>query len=264
MKSVTWCPSASPHGLVCPRSPGGAAAVPERLGLPSQRPARSPSRSTRAFCKGPAGSVYEVALSQTTEYYAAITRFRVSDGRADPGPTRPRPAPASSRGRRRARRQPLRRVETQTGTRDWAVLKFDRTGSVEAVYDSGKGSDALRHDRRPSRRVIVAGTSDTGATTSRSSSGTLRQRKWKRIIAAVSIWSPSCSDANDNVYAAAAPERGIGRRSCAPGLPPAVSAGWRRRPTRWACRPGGTSPSRARRCTSPAATGARRPPGSWP
>ena len=180
------------------------------------------SIDTRAFCKGPAGSVYEVALSQTTEYYAAITRFRVSDGAelkswtypATPGAgVIPRAAASDKAGNL------FVAVETQTGTRDWAVLKFDRTGKRlwKRSYDSGKGSDTpygMTVDHHGG--VIVAGTSAQSggydsAVVKWNASG---KRKWKRIVAGpgLDLVTELAVDANDNVYAVGGSENaGIGR-----------------------------------------------------
>jgi hypothetical protein len=189
------------------------------------------SQDTRAFCKGPAGSVYQVALSHTTDYYAAITRFRVSDGAvlkswtypATPGPgVIPYAAASDASG------NVFVAVETQTGTHDWIVLKYSRAGKRlwKRSYDSGKGQDtpygmAVDHQGN----VIVAGTSEqTGgydtAVVKWSAAGKL---KWKRMISStgLDLVTALAVDANDNVYAAGGSENGgTGRavlRSWTPG-----------------------------------------------
>lgn len=169
------------------------------------------SVDTRAFCKGPAGSVYQVALSHTTEYYAAITRIRVSDGAvlkswtypATPGPgVIPYAAASDAKGNL------FVAVETQTGTHDWVVLKYSRSGKRlwKRSYNSGKGTDtpygmAVDHHGN----VIVAGTSEqTGgydaAVVKWSAAGKL---KWKRMISApgLDLVTALAVDGSDNVYA---------------------------------------------------------------
>jgi len=174
------------------------------------------SVDTRAFCKGPAGSVYEVALSRVTEYYAGITRFRVSDGAelkawtypATPGPAViPRAAASDAAGNL------FVAVETLTGQQNWVVLKFDRAGKRlwKRSYDSGKGADmpySMVVDHHGA--VIVSGTGAGGydaAIVKWNSSGRL---KWKRMISTtgLDLVTALAVDANDNVYAAGNSENG--------------------------------------------------------
>jgi hypothetical protein len=170
------------------------------------------SLDTRALCKGPAGSVYEVALSHTTEYYAGITRFRVSDGAelkswtypATPGPgVIPYAAASDAAGNL------FVAVETQTGKRNWVVLKYSRAGKQlwKRSYDSGQGQDtpygmAVDHHGN----VIVAGTSEMtggydGAVVKWSASG---RRLWKRTIGStgLDLIGTVAVDAGNNVYVA--------------------------------------------------------------
>ena len=170
------------------------------------------SQDTRAFCKGPAGSVYEVALSRVTEYYAAITRFRVSDGAvlkswtypATPGaPAIPYAAASDASGNVFVAVE-----ETRASDSDWVVLKYTRAGKRlwRRSYDSGKGQDTpygMVVDHQGD--VIVAGTSaQTGgydaAVVKWSAAGTL---KWKRMISApgLDLVTALGVDGSNNVYA---------------------------------------------------------------
>ena len=176
------------------------------------------SVDTRAFCKGPAGSVYEVALSQTTGYYAGISRFRVSDGaelKSWTYPATPGAAVIPYAAASDAAGNLFVAVETQSGTHDWVVLKFDRSGRRlwRKSYDSGNGQDTpygMVVDHHGA--VIVAGTSagaggyDT-AVVKWSGSGRL---KWKRMIsgAGLDLVTAVAVDADDNVYAAGDSENG--------------------------------------------------------
>ena len=178
--------------IVLLAAPGVAHAIPQysngwTFSLSGLRQIPS-SVDTRAFCKGPAGTVYEVALGQTTAFYASMARIRVSDGKvlkawtypATPGKgVIPRAAGGDATGCLYVA------VETQTGARDWAVVKFSRTGKKlwRRTYDSGKGADTpygMVVDHHGN--VIVAGTSEhTGgydtAIVKWSSAG---KRLWKR------------------------------------------------------------------------------------
>jgi hypothetical protein len=173
------------------------------------------SVDTRAFCRGPAGSVYEVALSRVTEYYAGITRFRVSDGaelKAWTYPATPGPGVIPMAAASDAAGNLFVAVETQQMPRHWVVLKFDRTGKRlwRRSYDSGETPYGMVVDHHGA--VIVAGTS-TGAggydaaVVKWSSSGGL---KWKRMISTsgLDLVTAVAVDANDNVYAAGNSENG--------------------------------------------------------
>ena len=170
------------------------------------------SVDTRALCKGPSDTVYEVALGQTTAYYASIARIRVSDGAvvkswtypANPGSgVIPRAAATDASGNL------IVAAETLTGTRDWKVVKFSRSGTQiwKRTYDSGRGWDTpygIVVDHHGG--VIVTGTSDRtggydGAVVKWSSSGRL---VWKRAISGpgLDLIGAVAVDANDNVYAA--------------------------------------------------------------
>jgi hypothetical protein len=194
------------------------------------------SQDTRAFCKGPAGSVYEVALSRVTEHYAGITRFRVSDGAtlkswtypATPGPgVIPYAAASDAAGNL------FVAVETQTGTKDWVVLKFDRNGKRlwRHSYDSGRGQDTpygMVVDHHGA--VIVVGTSEhaggyDAAVVKWNSSGRL---KWKRMISAtgLDLVTAVAVDANDNVYAAGNSENGGTGRAVLRSWTPAGHQRW--------------------------------------
>ncbi len=184
---------------------------------------------TRAFCKGPAGTVYEVALSKTTAYYASIARIRVSDGKLIKSWTYPatrsrsvipRAAASDAAGNLYVA------VETLTGKKNWVVLKFDRIGRRlwSRSYDSGLGQDTpyeLVIDRRGN--VIVAGTSEhpsgyDSAIVKWSAAGRLQ---WKRMISArgLDLVSGLAVDANDNVYAS-------GQRGSVGGLATAILRSW--------------------------------------
>ncbi len=202
--------------IVLLAAPGVAHAIPQysngwTFSLSGLRQIPS-SVDTRAFCKGPAGTVYEVALGQTTAFYASMARIRVSDGKvlkawtypATPGKgVIPRAAGGDATGCLYVA------VETQTGARDWAVVKFSRTGKKlwRRTYDSGKGADTpygMVVDHHGN--VIVAGTSEhTGgydtAIVKWSSAG---KRLWKRAVSAngLDLVAALAVDAADNVYAA--------------------------------------------------------------
>jgi len=170
------------------------------------------SVDTRAFCKGPAGTVYEIALSKTTAYYASIVRIRVSDGAvikswtypATPGAgVIPRAAASDAAGNL------FVAAETMTGHQNWVLLKYSRGGKRlwRRFYDSGKGQDTpygITVDHHGN--VIVAGTSEQAggydsAIVKWSAGGAL---KWKRMISAkgLDLVGALAVDANDNVYAA--------------------------------------------------------------
>ena len=168
---------------------------------------------TRAFCKGPSGSVYEVALSQRVSYNAVIARVRVSNGSvlkswtypATPGVAGYIPRAAASDSQRNL----FVAVESLSGTRDWLVIKFSPAGKRlwTRRYDSGHGSDVpygMVVDHHGS--VIVAGTSEghdsggyNGAVVKWSSSGAL---KWKHVISSQGKdrFEAVAVDAADNVY----------------------------------------------------------------
>ena len=187
------------------------------------------SVDTRALCKGPVGTVYEVALSQTTAYYASIARIRVSDGKlikswTYPATRRssviPRAAASDAAGNLYVA------VETLTGKKNWVLLKFDRVGRRlwTRSYDSGRGPDMpydLVIDHRGN--VIVAGTSEhsggyDSAIVKWSAAGRLQ---WKRMISArgLDLISGLAVDANDNVYAA-------GQRGEVGGIATAILRSW--------------------------------------
>ena len=170
------------------------------------------SIDTRAFCKGPSGTVYEVALGQTTAYYASMARIRVSDGKvlkawtypATPGKgVIPRAAAGDAAG------NVYVAVETQTGARGWAVIKFAKTGKKlwRRTYDSvGDGQDTpygLVVDHHGN--VIVAGTSEHtgGYDTAVIKWSPAGKRLWKRTISAkgLDLVVALAVDAGDNVYA---------------------------------------------------------------
>jgi hypothetical protein len=193
------------------------------------------SVDTRGFCKGPAGSVYEVALSHTTEYYAGITRFRVSDGaelKAWTYPATPGPGVIPMAAASDAAGNLFVAVETQT-TPDWVVLKFDRNGKRlwKRSYDSGKGQDTpygMVVDHHGA--VIVSGTSAgaggyDAAVVKWSSSGKL---KWKRMIstAGPDLVTALAADANDNVYAAGDSENGGSGKAILRSWTPAGHQRW--------------------------------------
>jgi hypothetical protein len=169
------------------------------------------TRDTRAFCKGPSGSVYEVALGSSTAYFASIARVRVSDGAvikswtypATPGAgVIPYAAASDAAGNL------FVAVESQTGLK-WVVLKFSRTGVRlwRRTYDGGPGADTpygMAVDHRGN--VIVVGTSDhtggyDGAVVKWNAAGKLL---WKRMVSAtgLDLVGTVAVDANDNVYAA--------------------------------------------------------------
>jgi hypothetical protein len=166
---------------------------------------------TRAFCKGPSGSVYEVALGQTTALYASIARIRVSDGTvlkswtypATPGNgVIPRAAASDAAGNLYVA------AETLTGARGWAVLKFTKTGKKlwRRTYDSGNGQDTpygLVVDHHGN--VVVAGTSEhaDGYDTAVVKWSPAGKRLWKRTVAAkgLDLVVALAVDASDNVYA---------------------------------------------------------------
>jgi hypothetical protein len=187
------------------------------------------SVDTRAFCKGPVGTVYEVALGQTTAYHASIARIRVSDGKVIKSWTYPR-TPGSGVIPRAAASDAAGNlyvaVETLAGKKNWVVLKFDRTGRRlwTRSYDSGLGSDVpytLVIDHHGG--VIVAGTSEhaggyDAAIVKWSSAG---RPRWKRMISArgLDLVSGLAVDARDNVYAA-------GQRGSVGGLATAILRSW--------------------------------------
>ena len=168
---------------------------------------------TRAFCKGPSGSVYEVALGTSVSYNAVVVRVRVSDGKtlrswtypATPGAAGyiPRAAGSDAKGNL------FVAMDTTTGSRDWVVVKFSPAGVRRWTrrYDSGHGSDtpySLAVDHHGS--VIVAGTSEgsgsggyDAAVVKWSSGGAL---KWKRVVSTrgMDLFSAVAVDADDNVY----------------------------------------------------------------
>jgi hypothetical protein len=170
------------------------------------------SVDTRAFCKGPSGTVYEVALGQTTAYYASMARIRVSDGAvlkswtypATPGNgVIPRAAASNAAGNLYVA------AETLSGRKGWVLLKFSRTGKKlwRRTYDSvGDGQDTpygMVVDHHGN--VIVAGTSEhTGgydtAVVKWSPAG---KRLWKRMVSAngLDLVVALAVDAGDNVYA---------------------------------------------------------------
>ena len=168
---------------------------------------------TRAFCKGPSGSVYEIALGESVSHHAVIARVRVSDGAvlkswtypAAPGAAGfiPRAAASDAKGNL------FVAVEGQTGTRDWLVAKFTRSGKRlwTRRYNSGNGADVPRGmvvDHHGS--VIIVGQRAghnsggyDGAVVKWSSSGVLR---WKRVITSQGrdLFEAVAVDAVDNVY----------------------------------------------------------------
>ena len=162
-------------GAVPPQYPNGWTFAPSGL---RQIPA---SVDTRAFCKGPEGTVYEVALGKTTASYASIARIRVSDGKSVKswtypatrgGSVVPRAAASDAAGNLYVA------VETQTGKKNWVVLKFDRSGRrpVVAVLRQPAGAG---HATTTWSSTIAATSSSRerastpAATTPRSSSGAL-------------------------------------------------------------------------------------------
>jgi hypothetical protein len=171
------------------------------------------SVDTRAFCKGPSGTVYEVALGQTSAYYASMARVRVSDGKvlrswtypATPGATGviPRAAGSDAAGNLYVA------ADTLTGRQDWVVVKFSRTGKKlwRRAYDSGKGSDTpygMVVDHHGN--VVVVGTSEhadgyDAAVVKWSPAG---KRLWKRAVSAkgLDLLGAVAVDSSDNVYAA--------------------------------------------------------------
>jgi len=170
---------------------------------------------TRAFCKGPSGSVYEVALSQSVSSNAVIARVRVSDGAilkswtypATPGAAGYVPRAAASD----AQRDLFVALEQVSGTRDWRVVKYSPSGALRwsRRYDSGNGTDvpyAMVVDQHGN--VIVVGTSEghgsggyDGAVVKWSSGGALL---WKRLISAQGrdLFEAVAVDAAENVYVA--------------------------------------------------------------
>jgi len=199
------------------------AAVAPAVALPSQYPAGwvlqpgglrviALSVDTRGLCKGPSGTVYEVALGHTTGSYAAVEQVRLSDGTtarwwtypATPGPdVIPRAAASDGAGGL------YLAVETLTGAEDWVVLRYDKDGRLlwKRRYDSGNGQDtpyALAVDHKGA--VIVTGTSEDaggydGAVVKWSATGRLR---WKRSVSAagLDLIDTVAVDAHDDVYAA--------------------------------------------------------------
>ena len=172
---------------------------------------------TRAFCKGPSGTVYEVALGQTTAYYASIARIRVSDGAvvrawtypATPGNgVIPRAAASNAAGNLYVA------AETLTGNRGWVLLKFSKTGRKlwRRTYDSGLGQDTpygMVVDHHGN--VIVAGTSEHagGYDTAVIKWSPAGKRLWKRTISkeGLDLVVALAVDAGDNVYASG--DRGV-------------------------------------------------------
>jgi len=168
---------------------------------------------TRAFCKGPSGSVYEVALSQRISSNAVIARVRLSDGAvlkswtypATPGVAGYIPRAAASDSQRNL----FVAVESLSGTRDWLVVKFSPAGKRlwTRRYDSGNGSDVpygMVVDHHGN--VIVVGTSQgrgsggyDGAVVKWSSAGAF---KWKHVISSRGrdLFKAVAVDAADNVY----------------------------------------------------------------
>ena len=167
---------------------------------------------TRAFCKGPSGTVYEVALGQTPAYYAAVARIRVSDGKVVRAWTYPGtpgagviPRAAASDGAGNL----FVALETISGRRDWVVVKYSPVGTRlwRRSYDSGNGQDTpygMAVDRRGD--VIVVGTSEAAggydaAVVKWSAGGALR---WKRVVSrpGLDLIEAVAVDADGNVYAA--------------------------------------------------------------
>lgn len=196
---------------------------------------------TRAFCKGPSGSVYEIALGQSVSYNAVIARVRVSDGAvlkswtypAVPGAAGFIPRAAASD----AKRNLFVAVESLSGARDWLVLKFSPAGKRlwTRRYDSGHGSDVpygmvIDHHGN----VVVVGTSeghDSGgydsAVAKWSSGGTL---KWKRVVSTfgLDLFAGVAVDAGRNVYISG--QIGLGgpypAKACVRSYTPAGKARW--------------------------------------
>ncbi len=173
------------------------------------------STDTRAFCRGPAGSVYEVALGRRGGRDAVITRVRVSDGAVLDQWTYPAAPSANDYVPRAAARDAhgdlVLAIEVQSGARNWRVLKFTPAGKLlwKAAYDSGHGQDTpygMVVDHRGN--VIVAGTSQghgsggyDSAVVKWSGSG---QHRWTRVISTMGrdLIGAVAVDAGDNVYVA--------------------------------------------------------------
>jgi len=210
-------------GAVPPQYPSGWTFAPSGL---RQIPT---SVDTRAFCKGPEGTVYEVALGKTTASYASIARIRVSDGKSIRSWTYPATRGVSVIPRAAASDAAgdlYVAVQTLTGKKNWVVLKFDRRGRRlwSRSYDSRMGQDTpydLVVDHRGG--VIVAGTSEhagghDAAIVKWSAAGRLQ---WTRMISSrgLDLVSGLAVDAKDNVYAA-------GHRGSAGGLATAILRSW--------------------------------------
>lgn len=168
---------------------------------------------TRGLCKGPSGSVYEVAMGTNSGYDAYMARIRVSNGAVIKHWTYPATASADGYIPRAAARDSkgdlVVALETDYGSWDWLVVKFTRSGKVlwKRRYDSGKGQDTPygmvidHHDG-----VIVAGTSEAAggydsAIVKWSSKG---KHRWTHVVgsAGLDLIGSVAVDASDNVYAA--------------------------------------------------------------
>ena len=170
---------------------------------------------TRAFCKGPSGSVYVVALSHSVSSNAVIARLRVADGAVLKSWTYPaRPGAAGSIPRAAAsdaQRNLFVALEQVGAPRDWRVVKYSPSGALRwsRRYDSGNGADVPQGmvvDHHGN--VIVVGTSEghgsggyDGAVVKWSATGALL---WKRLISAPGkdLFEAVAVDAADNVYVA--------------------------------------------------------------
>jgi len=168
---------------------------------------------TRALCKGPSGSVYEVAMGTKTGYDAVMARIRVSDGHVLKRWTYPAAASANDYIPRTAAHDSkgdlVVAMETMTGDWDWLVVKYTPAGKVvwKRHYDSGHGQDtpygmAIDHHDG----VIVAGTSEAAggydsAIVKWSSKG---KRLWTHVVgsAGLDLIGSVAVDASDNVYVA--------------------------------------------------------------
>jgi hypothetical protein len=170
---------------------------------------------TRALCKGPSGSVYEVAMGTKTGYDAVMSRIRVSDGHVLKRWTYPATASADNYIPRTAAHDSkgdlVVAIGTQTGGWDWLVVKYTRAGKVvwKRHYDSGNGQDtpygiAIDHHDG----VIVAGTSE--ATDGQYDSAIVKwsakgKRLWTHVVGMVGkldLIGSVAVDASDNVYVA--------------------------------------------------------------
>ena len=210
------------------------------------------SVDTRAFCKGPSGTVYEIALGQTAAYYAVDGAHpRVGrQGAQSLDLSRHAGQRRHPAGRPRATRHGNLYVaaETMTGSKGWVLLKFSPTGKKlwRRTYDSvGAGQDTpygMVVDHHGN--VIVAGTSEhaDGYDTAVVKWSPAGKRLWKRTVSAkgLDLVVALAVDSADNVYAS-------GDKGAVGGNGTAVVRSWkpngRQRWTATATNPAGGMPA---------------------